>query len=65
VFSLALRKGSEWTPIYMLVVLIIAVVVIATLVKPALATAAQRAKENADAAAIAAGTASILLRKSL
>ena len=46
--SMALRsfKGSEWTPIYMLVVMIIAVVLIFTLLKPILRQASTSAEEN-------------------
>ncbi len=41
------RKGSEWTPVYMLIVVVIALVLILTLVKPLMKRAAETAAENA------------------
>ena len=45
-----MKKGSEWTPIYMLIVIIIAAVLLVTLVKPMLQYAAAQASENIDQA---------------
>jgi len=48
------RRGSEWTPIYMLIVIIIALILIMTLVKPMMQHAAQVASESGAAAETAA-----------
>ncbi|MBI5229313.1 hypothetical protein HY991_04330 [Candidatus Micrarchaeota archaeon] len=49
-----MKRGSEWTPIYMLLVIIIAAVLIITLIKPALQYAAAQASENLGEAGTAA-----------
>lgn len=53
-----MKKGAaEWTPIYMLVVLIIAAVLVLTLVKPLFKRALGGAEENVEEAQTAAKAA--------
>ncbi len=47
-------RGSEWAPLYLLVVLAIAAILLVTFVKPMFRTAAVAAEQNADAAKAAA-----------
>ncbi len=54
------RGGSEWTPIYMLVVLVIAAVLIMTLIKPLFRRAAASTEESAETVATVAGAALFL-----
>lgn len=54
------RGSSEWTPIYMLLVMVIAAILIATLIKPIMQRAAASATENIETAAGVARTASLL-----
>ncbi len=56
------RKGQGWTPIYLLIVMIIAAVLIITLIKPMFRQAAMSAEENIGEAASVAKTASLLVR---
>ncbi|MFQ5406260.1 MAG: hypothetical protein ACE5DI_03840 [Candidatus Micrarchaeia archaeon] len=55
------RKGSEWTPVYMLIVIVIAIILILTLVKPLMKRAADTASENAGYARSVANAALILI----
>ncbi len=55
------HRGTEWTPIYMLVVIVIAAIVIISLVKPAFILASQRADEANDQTLNAARNALFIL----
>ncbi len=58
------RKGSEWTPVYMLIVVVIALVLILTLVKPLMKRSAETAAENAGyAQSIAKASLFLIWRK--
>jgi competence protein ComGC len=59
---MALRKGQGWTPIYLLIVLIIAAVLIITLIKPLFRQAAISAEENVGEAGSVAKSASLLVK---
>ena len=61
--DLGKRKGSEWTPIYMLIVMVIAAILIFTLVKPILRQASDTASSNLDQARAAAKSAIFLLTR--
>lgn len=56
------RRGQGWTPIYLLIVLIIAAVLIITLVKPLFRQASLSAEENIGEAAGIAKSASLLVK---
>ena len=56
-----MKRGSEWTPIYMLIVIIIAGVLIVTLIKPILQYAAAQASENIAESGTAVGGGLFLL----
>ncbi|MEK6923988.1 MAG: hypothetical protein AABW54_01995 [Candidatus Micrarchaeota archaeon] len=45
-----MKRGSDWSPIYMLLVVIIAAILIITLIKPAFQSAAGTASGNLDTA---------------
>jgi uncharacterized membrane protein len=60
--ALKKRKGQSWTPIYLLIVMIIAAVLIITLVKPLFRQAAISAEENVDTASEIAKSASLLAK---
>ncbi len=47
-------RGSEWTPLYMMIVIAIAAIVIVSLVKPAFVLASQDAAARAQEAQYAA-----------
>ncbi|MFH1247214.1 MAG: hypothetical protein V1644_02425 [Candidatus Micrarchaeota archaeon] len=58
------RKGaSEWSSIYMLVVIVIAAILLFTLVKPALKLASQSASESGAEAQSIAAIGPVLYRK--
>ncbi len=59
---MALRKGQGWTPIYLLIVMIIAAVLIITLVKPLFRQSAISAEENLGEAGGIAKSASLLVK---
>jgi len=49
-------QGTSWTPIYMMVVVIIAIVLVMTLIKPAFRLASQQAAASeSEAASVAKG----------
>ncbi len=56
------RRGQGWTPIYLLIVMIIAAVLIITLVKPMFRQASMSASENVNQAGDIAKTASLLVK---
>lgn len=56
------RKGQGWTPIYLLIVLVIAAVLIITLVKPMFRQASLSAEENIGEAESIAKSASLLVK---
>ena len=56
------RRGQGWTPIYLLIVMIIAAVLIVTLVKPMFRQASMSAEENIGEAENVAKTASLLFK---
>ena len=58
---MALKGAAEWTPIYMLIVIIIAAVLIYTLIKPTFQAAANVATGNLEESKTAIRTASYLL----
>jgi hypothetical protein len=45
---MALKGAAEWTPIYMLIVMIIAAILIYTLIKPIMQGASQVASSNLE-----------------
>ncbi len=53
-----MKRGSEWSSVYMLIVVIIAAVLVLTLVKPMFRQAAETTRQNA-------GMASDLVRAAL
>lgn len=58
------RKGaSEWSSIYLLIVVVIGVILLITLVKPALKQASQVAAEGGEEARAFAAIGSVLYRK--
>jgi len=57
------RKGSEWAPLYLLIVVIIGVVLLVTLVKPALRQASQSAASGGEEARAYAAIGAVLFRK--
>ncbi len=60
--SRARRGASEWTPIYLLLVMIIAAILVITLVKPLFRQAAEQSRETLEEAETIARTASLLAR---
>lgn len=51
-----MKRGSDWSPVYMLLVVVIAAILIITLIKPIFANTAGSAGSNLDAAKkVAAG----------
>ena len=61
------RRGSEWAPLYLVIVMAIAAVLIITLVKPMFRTASATAAENLQGAEVISKGAifslSLLLRR--
>ena len=45
-----MKRGADWSPIYMIIVVIIAVILIITLIKPLFQGAASSASSNLDSA---------------
>lgn len=60
-----LKGSTEWTPIYMLVVMIIAAILIYTLIKPILRGASDVATGNLEETAGSIQTAIILLKSQI
>jgi len=58
-------QGTQWTPIYMLIVIAIAAVLLVTFIKPLFQVAAAQASENAQQAEQVAGAAFFLLKAAL
>jgi len=57
-----MKKGStEWTPIYLVIVAIIAIILLLAFVKPLLRQSAEAATEQTEAAKSVAGAALFLL----
>ncbi len=60
------HKGSaEWTPIYMMIVMVIAAILIYTLVKPMMSRASEVASGNLEESGGLLKTALFLIRNSL
>lgn len=55
-----MKRGSDWSPLYMLIVVIIAAILIITLIKPIFQQSALTASQNIDAGKQAARTAAIM-----
>ncbi len=56
------RGASEWTPIYLLLVMIIAAILVVTLIKPLFRQAALQSSETLQEAQTIAGTASLFVK---
>ncbi|MBI5224298.1 hypothetical protein HY989_00335 [Candidatus Micrarchaeota archaeon] len=57
-----LKGASEWTPIYMLIVMVIAAILIFTMLKPILRGASDTASGNLAESKSIVGTANFLLK---
>lgn len=57
------RKGSEWAPLYLLIVVIIGAVVLLTLIKPALRSASESAISSGEEARAIAGLGIVMFRR--
>lgn len=63
-FSLLKKhRGSEWAPIYMLVVVVIGAVLVVTLIKPVLKQAGSAAAAGGQEARAFAGVGAVLFRE--
>ncbi|HLC48478.1 MAG TPA: hypothetical protein VJI13_05370 [Candidatus Norongarragalinales archaeon] len=60
-----LKGASDWTPIYMLIVMVIAAILIYTLIKPILNRASDAASGNLEESRNLINTASFLLKRGL
>lgn len=57
---MASRRGSEWAPIYMLIVMVIAAIIVIKLVKPAFQQASASASGTLEEAKYAARAAALV-----
>gem|GEM_PF-1308029 len=56
----SLKRGSDWSPLYMLIVVVIVAILIITLVKPIFQQSAVTASQNIGASGQAARSAALL-----
>jgi len=59
--AFAMKRGSDWSPIYMLIVVVIAAILIITLIKPIFQQSAVTASQNIGQANQVARSAVLLL----